>query len=58
MTENIENELLLDNLKLVEAMYALACESEEAETVRIAFAALSSTGAGRRYLEQHPVVVG
>lgn len=47
--------MLQDQLILVEALYSIATESEEAEVVRVAFSALTSTEGGRAYLAKNPV---
>ena len=53
-----KSESLFDQLKLVESLYTVALESQESEIVRVAFAALVNTEAGRAYLASHPVAVG
>lgn len=44
-------------LKLTEALYEIVCDSEEAETVRKALAALTSSDAGIEYLRMHPLAL-
>ena len=56
MTEHDDGSQLLDMLKITEALYTVAMESDEAEMVRVAFGALASTPFGRDFLEQHPVI--
>lgn len=50
-----DTDLVSDSLVLVEALYAIAHESEEAETVRLAIAALTNTASGMSYLRTHPI---
>lgn len=50
-----QDEMMQDTLILVEALFAIAHESEEAETVRLAFGALSNSAAGMSYLRSHPL---
>lgn len=42
-------------LRHIETLYHIACTSDEADTVRAAFAALIATPAGREYLEMNPI---
>jgi hypothetical protein len=44
-----------DNLKYLEALYEIALSSEEAEVVRVAMAALTSTQAGLAFLAVNPI---
>lgn len=46
-----------DQLRLVEALHHIACESEDADIVRYAMGALMATDAGRNYINVHPVLV-
>ena len=52
-----QTELLTEQLQLVQALVNIAQESEEAETVRLAMAALMNTEAGRTYMAQNPMVI-
>ena len=45
---------LQDSLVLVEALYEIALESEEADIVRQCMTALTNTEAGIVYLRAHP----
>lgn len=45
---------LAEQLVLVEALMAIAHESNDAEIVRLAFSALVNTDAGLTYLGAHP----
>jgi hypothetical protein len=45
---------LSEQLILIEALFAIAHESNEAEMVRVAMAALTNTQAGLTYLSAHP----
>lgn len=55
MTEDEQDHL--DQLRMVEALHHIACESEDADIVRYAMSALSSTTAGQAYLLHKPVLV-
>lgn len=48
---------LTDSLVLVEGLYDIASDSEDADTVRMAMGALQRTEAGRMYLEQNPIII-
>lgn len=52
-----ELEVMTEHLQLTQALYAIAQESEEAETVKLAMSALTNTEAGRAYLAANPFVV-
>lgn len=41
----------------VQTLHEIAASSNESETVRLAFSALSSTVVGREYLAEHPVTI-
>lgn len=56
MNEHDDGSQLLDMLKITEALYTVAMESDEPEMVRAAFGALAGTQFGRNFLEQHPVI--
>ena len=49
------SEMMSDSLVLVEALYNIVHESQEAETVRSAVFALTNTESGRAYLRAHPL---
>lgn len=44
-------------LRYLEALYAIVCQSDEPETIRMALAALTGTPAGREFLEMNPITV-
>jgi hypothetical protein len=44
-----------DQLVLIEALHAIATSTDDADTLRIAFAALSNTVTGRNYLAANPL---
>lgn len=48
---------LTEQLVLLQALYNIAHESEEAEIVRIAVAALLATQAGTVFLQAHPFTI-
>lgn len=48
-------QLMQDNLRFTEAMYEIACSSDDAETVRIAMAALTGTPSGMAFLTANPI---
>lgn len=48
---------LSEQLVLVEALMAIAHESEEAEIVRVAFSGILNTEVGRVYLTAHPFTI-
>ena len=52
-----DTDTLSDQLVLLEALFAIAHESEEAEVVRLAMSALINTGSGLTYLSAHPFQV-
>lgn len=45
------------NLLLLQALHEILCESEEAETVRKALAAMTSTPEGIEYLRMNPLAL-
>jgi hypothetical protein len=47
-------EVYADNLVLASALQAIIGESGDAEVVRVAYAALTSTETGRRYISANP----
>lgn len=47
--------LMQDNLRFSESLYEIACSSDDAETVRIAMAALTSTDTGMAFLSANPI---
>lgn len=49
--------MLEDQLKMVTALHTVACDSDDAEIVRTAMAALMNTSAGRAYVELNPIHV-
>lgn len=44
-------------LILLQSLYEIVCDSDEADIVRKALSALTSTSAGRQYLEMNPITV-
>lgn len=48
-------QLMQDNLKLVEALHEIASTSEDANTVRVAVAALTTTQTGLSFLQVNPI---
>lgn len=53
----VELDVMTDTLALVTALHSIAQESDDAEIVRTSMAALSNTGAGRRYMALNPIFV-
>lgn len=49
--------MLETQLILIETLYEIMCESDDANTVRHCLAALTNTEAGLRYLELHPITL-
>lgn len=47
--------MLQDQLVMVSALHAIAADSEDAETVRTAAAALMNTQAGRNFVAINPI---
>jgi hypothetical protein len=47
--------MMQDQLVMVSALHAIAADSEDAETVRTAAAALMNTQAGRNYVAINPI---
>jgi hypothetical protein len=54
MNEKQQEADLSEQLVLVQALYNIAHESEEAEIVRLAVAAMTNTTVGLTYLQAHP----
>lgn len=52
-----ELQVMTDQLQLTQALYAIAQESDEAETVKLAMSALTNTETGRNYLAANPFVI-
>lgn len=48
-------QLMQDNLKLVEALHEIASTSDDANTVRVAVAALTTTQSGLAFLQVNPI---
>lgn len=46
---------LQDQLRFLEALFEIVNVTEEAETCRIAMAALTSTGSGLSFLQANPI---
>lgn len=44
-------------LRYLEALYAIVCDSGEPDIIRMALAALTGTAAGREFLEMNPITV-
>jgi hypothetical protein len=55
MTETDAARLKAEAIHLASALHTVVSESEEAETVRIAMAALLATQTGRDYIEANPL---
>lgn len=53
----MEETLLTTQLIYLQTLYAIVCDSEEPDTIRRAFAALTSTEAGLDYLRINPITV-
>lgn len=51
------HEMMSEQLVLIEALFTVVHESNEAEVVRVALAALVATQAGLSYLSTHPIVI-
>ena len=49
--------LMTQRFVLIEALFEIATESNEADIVRRAVAGLQATEAGRAYLTEHPLAV-
>lgn len=49
--------MMQDQVVMLEALHNIALSSEDAETVRIAVAALTNTGAGMAYLQANPIIL-
>lgn len=49
--------LMTQRFVLIEALFEVALESNEADVVRRAIAGLQATDAGRQYLIEHPLAV-
>jgi hypothetical protein len=55
MTQEVVTVMMEDQLKMLEALYEIAMSSTEAEMVRTAMQALTSTQAGLTFLQSHPI---
>jgi hypothetical protein len=55
VSEEKLTDMMTDQLKMVSALHAIAADSEDAETVRTAAAALMNTEAGRNYVAINPI---
>ena len=55
MTQDSITTMMEDQLKMLEALYEIAMSSNEAEMVRVAVQALTSTQAGMTFLQTHPI---
>lgn len=53
----MDTTMLETQLVFVQALYEIVCESDEPETMRKALSALTSTEAGRQYLQMNPITV-
>lgn len=49
--------MMSEQLRMLEALHQIAMESADAETVRVAMVALTSTEAGLRYLRANPLIL-
>lgn len=49
--------MMSEQLRMLEALHQIAMESGDAETVRVAMVALTSTEAGLRYLRANPLIL-
>lgn len=57
MTETQTDQMMTDQMILVEGLYNTVMESDDAETVRGAVAALLNTEVGINYIKFHPLVL-
>ncbi|QXN76659.1 hypothetical protein [Mycobacterium phage Maco6] len=57
MMESQRLQELEDTELLLYALHELASSSNDAESVRVAFAALTSTSLGLNYLKGHPITL-
>jgi hypothetical protein len=58
MSEQEEMSVMLgDQLRLLEALYEIMMSSGEAEMVRVAASAMTSTQAGLSFLNTHPITL-
>jgi hypothetical protein len=55
MTQESVTTMMEDQLKMLEALYEIAMSSGEADVIRVAFQALTSTQAGMTFLQTHPI---
>lgn len=55
MTQESLTTMMEDQLKMLEALYEIVMSSEEAEMVRVAIQALTTTQAGVTFLQTHPI---
>lgn len=56
MTRN-QSIMMDDCVRMLEALHQIAMESQEAEMVRVAVMALTSTHAGRAHLQTNPIIL-
>ena len=49
--------LMSEQLSLIEALYEIAMSDDNAEMVRVAMAALTSTTSGLAFLSTHPITL-
>lgn len=52
-----ENDQVTEQIRLLGALHEIASDSEDAEIVRVAMSALTSTNCGLNYLITHPLKV-
>lgn len=57
MTETRVDQMMTDQMILVEGLYNTVMESDDAETVRGAVAALLNTEVGINYIRFHPLTL-
>lgn len=57
LQDHMVTEMMNDQLVMVTALHTVACESDDAEIVRTASAALMNTQAGRNYVAINPIFV-
>jgi hypothetical protein len=57
MTAESITTMMEDQLKMLEALYEICMSSTEAEMVRVAIQALTSTQAGMTFLQTHPITL-
>ena len=54
---SMEATMAEQQLRYLEALYAIVCQSEEPDMIRLALVALTGTPAGLEFLEMNPITV-